>query len=485
MTAEATAAPSVDADRSAPGSATLLVVLLPVFMVSLDFFIVNVAVPSITKDLHAGSAAIQFLVAGYGLAYAVMLITGGRLGDIVGRRRMYVIGLVLFTAASLLCGVAPNSGSLIVGRILQGLAAALMSPQALAFVNLLFTGAARAKAFAFYGLAIGLGGVLGQLVGGILIQADIAGLGWRSCFLINLPFGIVALVALPRLVGESKAPGRSRLDLVGSLLLAMGLTAVVLPLVEGRQQHWPLWSWVLLGAAAPLLALFAVYQHLMQKRGGSPLITLALFRERSFTVGILTELIYFSSSASFFLILAIYLQQGCGLDALEAGLLALPIGLGFLISSIYASKLAAKLGRQVLAIGAAVQIVGLIALHLLVSHVGVDGPLAELAPALFVYGVGSGLVMAPLVSVVLSRVSPQHAGAGSGALSTALQVGNSLGVAVIGIIFYGKLDHASPTAGPGVFGTAFNSALVWLTLFSGAVVILVQFLPGSRAEQST
>ncbi|MER6356458.1 MFS transporter [Streptomyces sp. NPDC001634] len=484
MTTEATTAQSAQADRSGPGSATLLVVVLPVFMVSLDFFIVNVAVPSITKDLHASSAAIQFLVAGYGLAYASMLITGGRLGDIVGRRRMYIIGLVLFTAASLLCGVAPNSGSLVVGRILQGLAAAMMSPQALALVNILFTGAARAKAFAFYGLAVGLGGVLGQLVGGLLIQADIAGLDWRSCFLINLPFGIVALVALPRLVAESKAPERSRLDLVGSLLLAIALTAVILPLVEGREQHWPLWSWILLGAAAPLLAVFALHQNHVQGSGGSPLISLGLFRERSFTVGIVTELVYFSSSASFFLILAIYLQQGCGLDALEAGLLALPIGLGFLVSSIYASKLAAKLGRQVLALGAAVQIVGLLALHLLVSHVGVTGELAELAPALLVYGLGSGLVMAPLVSVVLSRVSPQHAGAGSGALSTALQVGNALGVAVIGIIFYGKLDHASPTAGLGVFATAFNSALVYLTLFSAAVVALVQFLPGSRSDTS-
>jgi EmrB/QacA subfamily drug resistance transporter len=455
---------------------TLWVVLSPIFLVNLDVFVTNVAVPAIQRSLHASSAPVQFLVAGYSLAYATVLITGGRLGDSLGRRKTFAASLALFLLASLLCACAPNAAVLVIGRIVQGLGAGLMTPQALAMVTTLFTGAARTKAFVVYGLAAGLGGVLGQLVGGLLIQWNLWHLDWRLCFLVNLPFGIALLAGMRRHIPESTSPHPTKLDVPGAILLAVALTAVVLPLVEGREQHWPAWSWILLAAAAPLLAVFAFYQRSVASRGRTPLIDLTLFKERSFSAGFLVDLAYAASTASFFLLMAIYLQEGCGLTALDAGGLALSLGLGFLFASFRAPKLAVKLGRQVLALGALIQVIGLIGLYVTVAHIGVSGSVALLAPSLLVFGIGSGLVLAPVASIALSRVAPQNAGAGAGALSTSLLVGNSLGVAIVGVVFYGRLGQAG--IGSPAFATALKASLWYLGAFSILVAVLAQLLPG-------
>jgi hypothetical protein len=231
-------------------------VLAGIVMVVLDFFIVNVAMPALQTDLGAGSAALEWIVAGYSLTAGVWLVSSGRLGDRYGRRRMYLLGLALFTVASALCGLAPDAGTLISARLLQGAAAALLTPQVLAIVGVAFTGAARATAIAAYGLAMGVAAVSGQLVGGVLVEWDVAGLGWRSCFLINVPVGLAALAA-GRLVPESRAPGRTGLDVTGTALLSAGLAAVLVPLIEGRAQGWPAWTWASLAGAAVLLAAFA------------------------------------------------------------------------------------------------------------------------------------------------------------------------------------------------------------------------------------
>lgn len=469
---------NVRQEQPLPRAGALAVILAPIFMVSLDFFIVNVAVPSVQRDLHAGSAAIQFMVAGYGLAYAAGLITGGRLGDLYGRRRMYVTGLMLFTLASLLCGLSPNPATLDIGRVAQGVAAALMSPQALAMVTTLYPGESRKRAFTAYGLAVGLGGVLGQLVGGLLIQANIADASWRPCFLINIPFGLAALTIMPRLVPETRSPARARPDVTGAVLLTLGLVAVVLPLVEGRQQHWPAWSWLCLAAALPLFLVFGGYEQRVTRRGRAPLVDLGLLRERPFAVGLVAELAYFSGSASFFLIFTIYLQEGYSLNAAQAGLLAMPIGVGFLGASFVATRLAGRLGKQVLAVGMLAQIAGWGLLYPIVANVGVSGAVALLTPALLILGAGSGLVMAPLASIVLMGVTPRHAGTGSGVLSTALQVGNALGVAVIGVVFYDKLG---PAPAPTAFPAAFNLSVIYLIGLGVFFTLLVQYLPGRPA----
>lgn len=468
---------------AAPPWNALTILLVPVFMMTLDIFIVNVAIPSIQTKLSASPASIQWVISGFALAIASGLITAGRLGDLFGRRRMFVIGLVVFTAASAACGFAPNAGFLIGARVAQGLGGALMSPQALAIIGLLFTGANRAKAFGYWGITIGFAAVFGQLIGGALIRADIGGSGWRSIFLINVPVGLAALAFTPRLLPKSKAEGRARLDLLGALLVTSAVVAVVLPLIEGRQQHWPLWTWLCLAAALPLFAVFFGYQRALNRRGGSPLVDLALFGERAFSVGLATTLAYYSAMTSFFLIFALYLQQGQLLSPLQSGLVFLPTGVGFFAGSLRATALTKRLGRQALAVGALAVGVGYGVLALTVHDIGSTGQIAWITPGLLVAGFGMGTVMAPLTSLVLMNISPQYAAAASGVLSTAMQIGNALGVAIIGIVFYDALGTA-PT--PASLPHAFTVSVLLLIVFTVAVAVLVRYLtrPAAKAAQA-
>ena len=442
---------------------TLLVLLTGVFITTLDTFIVNVAIPSMQADLRAGATAMQWVVAGFGLALGGGLITGGRLGDLFGRRRMYALGLALFTAASLACGVAPSPGSLIAARVLQGLAAALLMPQVLGIINGVFTGERRARAFTAYGLALGFGGVFGQLIGGLLIEADLFGTGWRSIFLINVPVGAATLALVRRTVPAQARTGGTRLDVVGTVLVTSGLVALVLPLIEGRRLGWPAWTWTSLAASAVLLAAFALYQRRLDRRGGAPLVAPALFRERAFRVGSGLALVYTLALASFFLYLALYLQQGRGLSALESGLLFVALGVGYFAASTRATAIATRLGRQVLALGSAVQATGCL---LLIATLG-DG-IGRLVPGLVLAGAGMGFVLAPLSALVLSGVTDRHAGSAAGVLSTAQQVGNALGVALVGIVFYG---------GGGDIPDAFRTSLLLLIAFCAAAAALAQLLP--------
>jgi EmrB/QacA subfamily drug resistance transporter len=465
-------AASSPADR--PSFGALAVLLAGTFITTLDFFIVNVAIPSVQLGLHAGPAAVQFVVAGFGLAFAASLITGGRLGDLYGRRRMYIIGLGLFTVASAACGLAPNPDLLIAGRVVQGLAAAMLAPQVLAILTIVYTGRQRTVAFNAFGLAMGFGGVFGQLIGGVLIQADIGGIGWRSIFLINVPIGVAALALVRRLVPESRGDDRNRLDLVGTLLVALGLVAIVLPLVEGQQQGWPAWTWLCLGAAPVLLAGFVAHQRRLAARAGAPLIELDMFRERAFSVGVALGLAYMMTAASFFLVLALYLQQGHGLTALGSGLIFLPLGAGYFVSSSRAGQVAERLGRQVLALGATTLAVGYVMLAGTVHEIGTTGSVCWLIPGLLVAGTGMGLVIAPLPSTVLAGVSHQHVAAASGVISAAQQAGGAIGVALIGMVFYRVTGgHAAN----GQIGAAFSLSGLVLAGIGIAVAVLVQLLP--------
>jgi EmrB/QacA subfamily drug resistance transporter len=462
-------AASLAARLAAHHWAPLPVVLIAPFMVVLDFFIVNVAIPSMQSRLHAGSGAVEWVIAGYGLTFAIGLITAGRLGDRFGRRRMFSLGLLLFTIASLGCGLASSPAQLVGARIAQGLAAALLMPQALAILGVIYEGARRVQAFSIYGMALGLAAVSGQLIGGALIQANPAGLGWRTVFLINLPIGVLGLVLAPRLVPESRAEGAPRLDLTGAGLVTLALTAIVLPLIEGRTHGWPPRTWLSLALSPLLLYGFARHQRRHASRGGEPLLHPSLFRERAFTVGLITQLAFFSSMASFFLVFALYLQQGRGLDPLEAGLVFTIMAGAYVVASAQAPQLAARLGRSLPITGALVLAAGHGLLAATVLDVGTGHTVALLVPALLLIGAGMGLILTPLTSTVLANLTPASAGAASGALATMQQIGNALGVAVTGVIFYGTLKHGLPHA--------FELSLAELAAVSIVVAACSRLLP--------
>lgn len=487
----------------------LPVLLAGIFMIILDFFIVNVAIPSMQDDLGASEAAVQWVVAGFGLALGAGQITGGRLGDRYGRRRLFVLGMALFTLASAVCGLADSSATLVAGRVAQGLAAALMSPQILSIISVGRAGPRRARAVAAYGTTMGMAAACGQLIGGALTQADVAGLGWRACFLINVPIGAAVLALAPHAIRESRldscvpttpaaapltaaplagAPRRVRgggVDLVGAALATVVLVAAVLPLVQGREAGWPLWTWLCLAGAAVLIAVFGRHQRWLTRRGRMPLVDLTLFRERAVTVGLIADLVFFTGIASFFLVLALYLQRGLGLDALRAGLVFTQLALGYLVTSFAGGPLVRRFGRAALAAGALVMAAGLGLLALVVQLAGTTGSVALLTPPLLVIGAGMGMVMAPLIGVILAGVEPRHAGTASGLLATAQQVGNALGVAIVGVVFFGALGHP---VGRGDVATDYPHALTlsigYLAAASVVSAGLLLLLPAAARDEA-
>lgn len=418
------------------GWAPLAVVLAGTFVTFLDFFIVNVALPSMQTDLHASDAAVSLVVAGYGLSFAAGMITGGRLGDLYGRRRLFAVGLALFTLTSVACGVAPTAGLVVAARVLQGAAGALLTPQVLAILGTAYTGTRRGTAFAAYGFAMGIAAVLGQLIGGALIQADIGGLGWRAIFLINLPVGLIAL-PLTRLLPESRGP-HARVDLVGMLIGSAAVTAFVLPLVQGQRQGWPLWTWLSLALAPVLGGTFVAHQRRRTRLDRAPLVDLSMFQRWTFAIGALTAMTFMLVPAAFFFVLALYLQQGRGFSALFSGVLFAAVGAGYFAALLMATPLAARLGHQVLALGAGFVAVGAL---LLADTAGAASSLA-LTPGLALVGLGIGLVLVPLSATVLAGVEEHRVGSASGVLSTAQQIGAALGVAVISVVFFGGKANA-------------------------------------------
>lgn len=458
---------------------TLLVVLSGTFMSILDFFIVNVAIPSMQHELQASNDAIQWVVAGFALTIACLVVTGGRLGDLFGPRRIYGTGLAIFTLASVACGLAPGTGFLIGARVAQGAAAALLMPQVLVIIRATFSGRAQIRGFTAYGLAMGIAAVFGQLIGGVLIDADLVGLGWRACFLINAPIGLLALALLRRWVPAVPHTGRARLDLLGIALSSTALFATVLPLVRGQATGWPAWTWVSLGGAAIVGVEFLAYERRLARRGGQPLLDLTMFRGRSLGVGLLAQLAFNSGLASFFFVFALFVQDGHGFSAQGSGLLFSTLGGGYLITSSLAGRIAGRLGRQTVALGGALVVIG----HLTVLMTYGDLPtIWLLAPALAISGAGMGLVIAPLATVVLMRVRTEHAGAASGLLTTVMQIGGAVGIAAVGILFYGASASASPAAEAR---DGFGAALYFLVAVNAVLVVLVQLLPRDRTEADT
>lgn len=312
---------AIPCDRTpaaAPPWAGLAVLLLAGFVTIFDLFVVNVAIPSMQSGLGASFAQISFIVAGYELAFGVLLITGGRLGDRFGRRRLFVLGMAGFTLASALCGLAPGSETLIAARVLQGLAAALLFPQVYASIRVNFDGSDRRRAFGLLGMTLGLAAIAGQVLGGALIHADLFDLGWRTIFLINIPVGVIAIVAA-RAIPESFAPQKPLLDGRGVLLISTALALLLVPLIEGPTQGWPAWTLCSLGAAVVLLVIFYRQQEQRRIAGLWPLVDMRLLAQRHVALGVMLVLLVYSTSSSFFLCFALLVQNGFGLDPLQAG----------------------------------------------------------------------------------------------------------------------------------------------------------------------
>ncbi|MEV4576866.1 MFS transporter [Nonomuraea jabiensis] len=413
----------------------LAVLLAAWFMAQFDFFVVNVAAPSIERDLHAGPAALELIVGGYAFTYAAGMITGGRLGDRYGYRRLFIWGVVAFTIASVLCGLAVNPAQLVAARLLQGLAGAAMVPQVLATISAVYPPSERGQALGWYGVAGGLGSIAGQVLGGLLLTADTLGLGWRVIFLVNLPVGLIVVPLAVWLLPEVETARRARLDVPGAAGLAAGLALVLVPLGLGNSLGWPVWTWISMGAAVPVFALTWRWQRVLGARGGQPVLDLALLKVHSYLAGVGSIVAFMAYFASFMFTLTLLLQGGLGLTAFQAGLAFAPMGVLFSVTSILGTGLVRRYGLIVVMIGGT--IIGL-GLALMVFGAGLGLP--YIMVALMLVGSGNGLVLPQLIGAALVEVAPHQAGIGSGILSTAQQFAGAGGVAVIGAVFFAAAE---------------------------------------------
>ncbi|MEV4569955.1 MFS transporter [Nonomuraea sp. NPDC049419] len=439
--------------------AALLVVLFGSFMDLLDATIVTVAAPAISRDIGADDAQIQWTIAAYTLALGAGLITGGRLGDQYGRKRLFLIGLAGFMVTSALCALAADPAMLIGMRAAQGLTGGIMVPQVFGIIRASFPPEERAKAFGAYGAVQGLASVAGPLLGGLLVEADLFGLGWRTIFWINVPVSVVALVVGAKVLPESRSASTARLDLAGALLAAAGILLLLLPIIQSETWSWG--SYALLAAGVVVLAIFLAYERRLTARGAEPVFDPALLRIRAFAVGLAASVLFFGGIGPYFLTLSVYLQNGTGRTALEAGLVILPYALGSMVTSGLGVALAAKAGRTLLVAGS----LTIAASHLVLWYVVKDGDDPGywlLALALFIGGLGLGLAAPILVNVVLAGVPGRNAGAAGGVLSTVTQLGGAAGIAVLGTVFF------TAAAGPA----GFSHALAVVLLASAALYLI-------------
>jgi EmrB/QacA subfamily drug resistance transporter len=417
----------------------LVIILTAVFMQLLDTTITMVGVPSIQSSLHSSFGEIQLVVAGYMLAFACVLVTGGRLGDTYGRKRMFLWGMAGFTIASAVCGAAPGALTLIVARVVQGMSSGLMFPQVLGIIQVVFSQAQRTRAIGFYGATIGLATILGPVTGGGLIDLNIDGVGWRSIFYVNVPIGLAALAVGAVMIPESRAAIARRIDLPGALLLGAGLFLLVLPLVIGRDEGWPTWSLICVAVSPAVLAAFASYERSRTRRDAGPLIDTTLFRQRPFSLGLAACLVFFTGIPSFFMVLLLTLQEGLGYSPVKAGAVTLGFAAALAIGSARSASVTRRLGTRVLVAGCALMIVGQLGVIGVMFWVGTGLRGWQLLLPMFVAGAGGGLFIAPVTNVVLAGIKSADAGSASGALATAQQVGAAVGIAVVGVIFFGLL----------------------------------------------
>lgn len=453
-------------------TAILAVVLIAELMNALDGSIVHTALPSIQADTGASSAAVQWVPAAYTLTFALALITGGRLGDLFGRKRVFIAGTVLFTLASLLCGIATGPELLIVARALQGAGAAAMVPQVMATIAVTFQGESQAKAFGMYGMIMSLGGVLGPVLGAVLTSTDIAGLGWRAIFLINLPIGLTTVLFALRFIPESREQQARRLDPLGMLLSSAGLLLLAYPLTVGGEKHWPMWSFVMLVAGALVLAAFVAQQRAKTRKDGSALVALSLFQSKAVAGGLAAQLVFGLMSGVFLLTWVLFMQSGLGLSPGQFAPASVAISIGGMAGAMLASKWAGTHMRRVPQAGAVLIAATLVGYQLLVSAQGTSMPfVAALAPMILV-GAGFGMVGAGLAGLTLSQVGHEDPGSAAGLFNTAMQLGTALGVAMASVVFF---NHA-PAGSHGTTVTEAFADSIWYVIAALVVMWALMFL---------
>lgn len=423
----------------------LVTVLIGTFMILLDSTIVNVAIPSIQRTLSASYENIEWVISGYALAYGLLLIPSGRLGDRFGHKTMFLIGLVGFTAASAACGTAKSVEALIAWRVIQGAMAGVMNPQITAVIQLAFPPQERGRAFGIYGSVIGIATAMGPLVGGLLIAANVNGMEWEPIFLINIPIGIAAVILALRALKQTYGRGGS-LDLVGILLVSAAVLLLTVPLIEGRPEGWPLWTWLSMAASVLMLTVFAWWEHRRIAAHEAPLVDVRLFRNRAFTAGMGIALAYFGGFVGLFFVSSLLLQNGMGRSALYSGLTVMPFSLGSLISASQSDKVARRLGRACLTLGSVLVMLGIGGLILTMRREGTSLAGWQLAPWFLLAGFGSGLVVAPNVTLVLAGVPREDAGSASGVLSATQRIGQAIGICLVGIVLFGVLESGAPAA---------------------------------------
>jgi EmrB/QacA subfamily drug resistance transporter len=457
------------------------VLIFASFMDLLDVTIVQVALPAMRGDLDATPAQLEWIVSGYMLAFAVLLVAGGRLGDIVGRKRAFLIGVAGFTLASVTASVAQTGDLLVASRVIQGAFAAIMVPQLLSSLQAMYTPKERAPLFGVVGGVSGLAAVVGPLLGGWLVTADVGGLGWRTIFLINVPVGIVVFLLALAVVPDTRSPHALRIDAAGVLLLSAALLGMLYPVVEGRTLGWPAWIWGIEVLGVGLAAVFVAIERRRERRDGSALLPLRLFADRGFSAGLVTQAAFQGAMNAFTIGFIIYLQASLGFSAFTAGLTMLPFALGAFVGTGVAVPLGVKAGKVVVTLGGLVQVAGIgWALAVMVGR-GAQLNGWDLVLPLGVAGVGLGLLVVPLIDIALATVPVSDAGAASGAYGTFQQIGAALGVAIGGTVFFARVGD--DWSRPNVVQALLLSGLVAIAgyLISALASLL---LPGRRAVQA-
>jgi EmrB/QacA subfamily drug resistance transporter len=458
--------------------AILALVLAAECMDLLDGTIVNVAAPTIRADLHSSTSALQWVIGGYALAFAVGLITGGRLGDIYGRKRLFVVGAIGFVIASMACAFAVSPEMLIACRLAQGAAAALLIPQGLGIIRDAFAPAEQPSAFAIFGPVIGLSAVLGPIIGGALVDANLFGSGWRLIFFVNLPLGLIAALGAARLIPESRAPNAPRLDLVGTVLAALGMGLLIYPLIQGREAAWPAWTYVMVAASALSFAALVAWTRRVRRRGGDPLVEASIFSHRAYSAGISMIVVFFAGMLGTMLVLTLFMQFGMHFSAIHAGLTLAPFAAGTAMGAVLgAAVLVPKLGRTTLQIAAVIAAGGVWWLRqVLLSH-GLDTTsLAMVGPELLV-GIGIGMIVSPLFGFILASVRDNEVGSASGVLNALQQLAGAVGVAGIGTIFFSTLAHDG-------FVTAVSHCLLVELATMPVLALLTFMLPAQPREET-
>ncbi|BCH26038.1 MFS transporter [Mesorhizobium sp. L-8-3] len=463
--------------------AALAILLLAAFMNLVDLSIVNVALPSMQRNMDATSAQIEWVAAAYVMAFALGLLPFGRLGDRIGRKRMFLLGVGGFTLFSMLCGMAPTMTTLIAARALQGLAGAMMIPQVLALAQIMFPPEERALAFSLFGLSAGLASVTGPLAGGLLIDANLFGLDWRPIFLVNLPIGLLAILAAAMVVPATGANRDLRNDWGGMLIAGLSVFLLIFPLIEGHSYGWPSWAFVMIAAAIAGFALFFLYERWRARQNASELLPVALLGNTNFLLGSMMTIVFFSGVSGFFLVLAIFLQSGFGFTPLQSGLTTTPFPVGVLIASVVSGRLGLRWSRQRIALGALCLAAGMLILRVIVGGTGDAVDHWDLLVPLILCGFGMGVGISPMFQTVLSGVPPRDAGSGSGALQSFQQIGSAVGIAITGQIFFSTLTarFAAGSAKHPAYVVGFEGALLYEVLAFLAVAGLVLLLKAPPA----